>query len=54
MKPEEINAIVTLLRRAPLQNMQEAEGAAYLIQKLQAHFAKVPGDAPEVADGAPA
>lgn len=40
MTPQEINAIVTLIRRAPLQNMQEAESAAYLIDKLQKHFAE--------------
>jgi hypothetical protein len=34
MTPDEIKAAITLIRRAPLQNMQEAEGAAHIIQKL--------------------
>jgi hypothetical protein len=40
MNPQEIAQIVTLARRAPLQNMAEAEAAAQLLQKLAAYFAK--------------
>lgn len=39
MTNEEIVQIITLARRAPLQNMAEAEAAAQLLQKLAAHFA---------------
>lgn len=40
MTSQEIAQIVTLARRAPLQNMAEAEAAASLLQKLLSHFAK--------------
>lgn len=40
MSPQEIAQIVTLARRAPLQNMAEAEAASNLLQKLISHFAK--------------
>ena len=39
MTPQEILQIITLARRAPLQNMAEAEVAFGLLQKLAAHFA---------------
>lgn len=47
MTPQEINSIITLARRAPLQNMAEAEAASRLLQKLARHFAP---KKPEVGD----
>lgn len=50
MTPQEIHTIVVIARRAPLANMDEAEGFAQLLQKLAAHFAPKPsqpvGDVP--------
>lgn len=48
MTPQEIAQIITLARRAPLQNMAEAEHVALILQKLAQHFAKV-GDIPKQA-----
>jgi hypothetical protein len=39
MTPEEIKAIITLVQRAPLHNMQEAVAAQHLCDKLSKHFA---------------
>jgi hypothetical protein len=36
--PNDIAQIVTLARRAPLQNMVEAEAAAFLLKKLVDYF----------------
>ncbi len=44
---QEIGQIITLCRRAPLQNMAEAEVAAQLLQKLAAHFAPKPTEPTE-------
>jgi hypothetical protein len=44
MTPQEFRAVVTLVRRAPLQNMQEAEAAALLIQKLEQLANPAPAD----------
>lgn len=46
MSPQEIAQIITLARRAPLQNMAEAEGAAQLLQKLANEFAPKPESVP--------
>ena len=46
MTPQEVSAIIMLARRAPLQNMMEAEAASQLLRKLAQHFAPV-GNAPE-------
>lgn len=50
MTPQEIAQIITLARRAPLQNMAEAEAAAQLLQKLAAHFAPQAASAPQPED----
>ena len=42
MTPQEIAQIITLARRAPLQNMAEAEAASLLLQKLAAEYAPKP------------
>lgn len=39
MTVQEIAAIITLARRAPLRDMNEAEAASVLLQKLAAEFA---------------
>jgi hypothetical protein len=39
MTPQEIAQIITLVRRAPLANMAEAEAASQLLQKLAAEYA---------------
>lgn len=39
MTPQEVAQVITLARRAPLANMNEAEAAAQLLQKLAMHFA---------------
>jgi hypothetical protein len=44
--PQEIAQVITLARRAPLQNMAEAEVASQLLQKLAQHFAPAPATAP--------
>lgn len=44
LTPQEIASIITLARRAPLQNMQEAEAAAQLLQKLAKCFAPTVSD----------
>jgi hypothetical protein len=41
LTPEEINSIVILIRRSPLKDMQEAEAAAHLIQKLASLMPKI-------------
>jgi hypothetical protein len=48
MTENEIAQIITLARRAPLQNMAEAEAAAQLLQKLSVHFASQ-ASGPEIA-----
>ncbi len=47
MTPQEVAQIITLARRAPLQNMAEAEVAAQLLQKMAMHFAPKPEAEPE-------
>jgi hypothetical protein len=42
MTPQEIAAIITLARRAPLSNMAEAEAASVLLQKLASEYAPKP------------
>lgn len=49
MTPQEIAQIITLARRAPLQNMAEAEVAHQLLQKLANEFAPKPEAAPAPA-----
>ena len=49
MTPQEIALIITLARRAPLNNMAEAEVAAQLLARLAAHFAPKPQEQPEAA-----
>lgn len=49
MTSQEIAAIVSVARRAPLTNMNEAEAVAQLLQKLINHFAPKPAES-EVAD----
>ena len=44
MTPQEVQAIIMLARRAPLQNMAEAEIASQILQKFQAHFAPKPSE----------
>lgn len=51
MTPQEIAHIISIARRAPLQNMAEAEHFARLLQKLAQHFAPKVGDVPETNDG---
>lgn len=46
MTPQEIAQVITLARRAPLQNMAEAEVAAQLLQKLANEFAPKPEAVP--------
>lgn len=42
MTPQEIAAIISIARRAPLANMAEAEAVGQLLQKLAMHFAPAP------------
>lgn len=44
MTPQEIGQIITIARRAPLRDMNEAEAVAALLQKLAQHFAPKVGD----------
>jgi hypothetical protein len=53
MTPQEISQIIMLARRAPLQNMAEAESAAQLLQKLASHFAPKPAPVTEAAEPSP-
>lgn len=46
MTPEQIRAAVALIRRAPLQNMGEAEAAAQIIQALLAMLREQPATLP--------
>lgn len=49
MTTQEVAQIIALARRAPLANMNEAEIASQLLQKLAAHFAPKPAPEPEEA-----
>lgn len=44
MTPQEVQAIINIARRAPLQNMMEAEVVSQLLAKLQSHFAPKPSE----------
>lgn len=39
---QDLNAIIALVRRAPLQNLAEAEAAAALLNKFVDHFSRKP------------
>lgn len=47
MTPQEIAALISVARRAPLANMAEAEGVSLLLQKLAAEYAPAPLEAPK-------
>lgn len=51
MTPQEITAIISIARRAPLTNMAEAEAVAALLQKLAMEFAPAPPPTPEDTEG---
>jgi len=42
MNQQEIAAIITIARRAPLKNMDEAAAVDQLLRKLSEHFSTVP------------
>lgn len=44
---QDVAALVTLVRRAPLANLAEAEAAMALLNKLVAHFAPPDPKEPE-------
>jgi hypothetical protein len=54
MTSQEIQAIIHIARRAPLQHMAEAEAVSQLLDKLQSHFAPKPAPEPAPATGEPA
>lgn len=43
MTPQEVKALVMLVRRAPLRDSDEADAVRVLLQKLTAHFAPKEG-----------
>lgn len=52
MTPQEIAAIISVARRAPLANMAEAQAVDQLLRKLAMHFAPAAPPNPDTTDTA--